>query len=159
MTTVARNHPCPCGSGKKYKLCCLGRQETARREAHQAALRDRIAARKAFGYQLITDDPLTNLSNRALDLIRAGKLDEAEQACRQLMQRYPEQIDGLQRTAMLLEARGDKAGAADHLRRALILAQSQDGFEPETFDWMQEQIARLEAAPPLSDAARPPSSS
>jgi uncharacterized protein YecA (UPF0149 family) len=23
--TVGRNDPCPCGSGKKYKNCCLGR--------------------------------------------------------------------------------------------------------------------------------------
>jgi hypothetical protein len=22
MTTVGRNEPCPCGSGKKYKYCC-----------------------------------------------------------------------------------------------------------------------------------------
>lgn len=25
---VGRNAPCPCGSGKKYKLCCEGKQET-----------------------------------------------------------------------------------------------------------------------------------
>jgi tetratricopeptide (TPR) repeat protein len=25
---VGRNDPCPCGSGKKYKKCCLGQQET-----------------------------------------------------------------------------------------------------------------------------------
>jgi hypothetical protein len=24
---VRRNQPCPCGSGKKYKRCCLGREE------------------------------------------------------------------------------------------------------------------------------------
>lgn len=24
-TTVARNAPCPCGSGKKHKNCCLGK--------------------------------------------------------------------------------------------------------------------------------------
>ncbi|HEX2251766.1 MAG TPA: SEC-C metal-binding domain-containing protein [Thermoanaerobaculia bacterium] len=23
MTTIARNDPCPCGSGEKYKKCCL----------------------------------------------------------------------------------------------------------------------------------------
>jgi len=23
---VGRNDPCPCGSGKKYKKCCLGRE-------------------------------------------------------------------------------------------------------------------------------------
>ena len=25
---VGRNDPCPCGSGKKYKACCLAKQET-----------------------------------------------------------------------------------------------------------------------------------
>ncbi len=25
QTTVGRNEPCPCGSGKKFKKCCLGR--------------------------------------------------------------------------------------------------------------------------------------
>ena len=25
MTKVGRNEPCPCGSGKKYKACCLGK--------------------------------------------------------------------------------------------------------------------------------------
>ena len=26
---VGRNEPCPCGSGKKYKKCCLGKSDTA----------------------------------------------------------------------------------------------------------------------------------
>jgi hypothetical protein len=25
MATVSRNDPCPCGSGQKYKRCCLGK--------------------------------------------------------------------------------------------------------------------------------------
>lgn len=28
--SVGRNDPCPCGSGKKFKRCCLGQQESAR---------------------------------------------------------------------------------------------------------------------------------
>ncbi|MGK5087249.1 SEC-C metal-binding domain-containing protein [Bdellovibrionota bacterium FG-2] len=28
MTTVGRNDPCPCGSGKKYKRCCLLKEST-----------------------------------------------------------------------------------------------------------------------------------
>ncbi len=24
VTVKGKNRPCPCGSGKKYKLCCLG---------------------------------------------------------------------------------------------------------------------------------------
>lgn len=39
---VGRNDPCPCGSGKKYKKCCLAKDEAAARQATQeraAALR------------------------------------------------------------------------------------------------------------------------
>lgn len=25
---VSRNEPCPCGSGQKYKRCCLGKEES-----------------------------------------------------------------------------------------------------------------------------------
>ena len=25
VSSISRNAPCPCGSGKKYKLCCLAR--------------------------------------------------------------------------------------------------------------------------------------
>ncbi len=33
MMNVGRNDPCPCGSGKKYKKCCLGKEtETVRHE-------------------------------------------------------------------------------------------------------------------------------
>jgi hypothetical protein len=35
LTTMAkpgRNDPCPCGSGNKYKKCCLAKEEAAERE-------------------------------------------------------------------------------------------------------------------------------
>ena len=31
--TPGRNDPCPCGSGRKYKQCCLAKDEAAAREA------------------------------------------------------------------------------------------------------------------------------
>ena len=31
MGAVGRNDPCPCGSGKKYKQCCLGKAPPAAR--------------------------------------------------------------------------------------------------------------------------------
>ena len=30
MPAIGRNEPCPCGSGKKYKKCCLAKDEAAR---------------------------------------------------------------------------------------------------------------------------------
>jgi len=35
MAKVGRNEPCPCGSGKKYKRCCLAKDEQEEREARQ----------------------------------------------------------------------------------------------------------------------------
>ena len=32
-----RNDPCPCGSGRKYKQCCLDKQQSAAREARAKA--------------------------------------------------------------------------------------------------------------------------
>jgi hypothetical protein len=29
---IGRNDPCPCGSGRKYKLCCLEKDEATERE-------------------------------------------------------------------------------------------------------------------------------
>ncbi len=30
---IGRNEPCPCGSGKKYKFCCMNKKETPAAEA------------------------------------------------------------------------------------------------------------------------------
>jgi SEC-C motif len=40
MKDVGRNDPCPCGSGKKFKKCCLGK-ESAAGAAFTAAERQR----------------------------------------------------------------------------------------------------------------------
>jgi tetratricopeptide (TPR) repeat protein len=33
LSKVGRNDPCPCGSGKKYKKCCMAKDEERSREA------------------------------------------------------------------------------------------------------------------------------
>ena len=35
MSKIGRNDPCPCGSGKKYKQCCLKAQEAQLTESQQ----------------------------------------------------------------------------------------------------------------------------
>jgi len=42
---VGRNAPCPCGSGKKYKKCCMAGDESARRTAGAPAAAHRIDTR------------------------------------------------------------------------------------------------------------------
>ena len=53
-------------------------------------------------------DELDDLSNSVVYLIKDGKLDEAEVACQKLLKQYPDQVDGLDRLAMVYEARGEQ---------------------------------------------------
>ena len=36
---IGRNDPCPCGSGRKYKVCCLVKDAKAESEASEIAER------------------------------------------------------------------------------------------------------------------------
>lgn len=50
---VGRNDPCPCGSGRKYKKCCLGLEQDKRRVARQHAAthaRDRELVEELMEY-------------------------------------------------------------------------------------------------------------
>jgi tetratricopeptide (TPR) repeat protein len=118
MAKIGRNDPCHCGSGLKYKRCCLPREETA---AARAVARAREAAPSGptTSEEIVwEDDGLDEASNRPIDLIDAGRLDEAEQAAHDLLQRYPQVHDGLERLAMVYAARGDRIRAAEYYRKA-----------------------------------------
>jgi hypothetical protein len=45
--SLGRNEPCHCGSGKKYKQCCLGKDEAAERAARAKAAEKAEKAEKA----------------------------------------------------------------------------------------------------------------
>ena len=117
MAKVGRNDPCPCGSGQKYKRCCLPREEAA--AAEHAAARAREVEPAAAPFEILSDDDgLDEASNVVIDLIDAGRLDEAEHAAQDLLERYPQAHDGLERLAMVAAARGDRARAAEYYRKA-----------------------------------------
>ncbi len=120
MTSLARNAPCPCGSGKKYKLCCLPKQQPA------------PARQPSTSRAPLDQDDLDQLSNAAVRLIHAGRLEEAEVAARDLMRRFPDDIDGLERLGHVYEARGDNAQAASHYRQAVALARRTTGLDEHT---------------------------
>jgi len=126
MAKTGRNDPCPCGSGKKYKLCCLHKDAaaaSAAAEAKQVAAAERT---KAFFHDLeeqLEDGELDEASNAVVDLVHAGKLDEAEAAANDLLVRFPEVYDGYDRLGMVAEARGDKKLAAAHYRKVIEFTQ------------------------------------
>ncbi len=167
MAKLERNACCPCGSGKKYKKCCLAKDEarateqalrqrdadvaTAREQAaFQARYRaaNKTAAPTVGSWDFFDDrlDGLDDLSNSVIDLIRERRYEDALKACRRLLDEYPEVVDGLDRHAAVYEAMGEFAQARDYYQRALDfthLPEQRDGFDEEGREWRREKITAL----------------
>ncbi len=99
---VGRNDPCPCGSGRKYKKCCLAHEESARGNA--PPLRE-------FEHQPQSKDPeLAHWKEEDRRLIRAGmaRIEAAPMDARKLIGKYwgRETLDGLRKEGL--------SGAAIH---------------------------------------------
>jgi tetratricopeptide (TPR) repeat protein len=163
MAKTGRNNPCPCGSGKKYKQCCLAKDEAAER----AMFVERAAAqtlggpgfefadlveRLAAAFPLDNDDELIEASNGVVDLIHAGKLDEAERAAHDLLERFPHVHDGYDRLGMVYEARGDNRKAAEYYRKVIAFARERpDLYDAEFEAVFQEMVDKLD--PPGAEQA------
>ena len=140
MANTGRNDPCPCGSGQKYKRCCLPREAAA---AHAAAL----AATATSSMVEADDDGLDNASNSVIDLIDAGRLDEAEQAAHALLANYPEVHDGLERLAMVYAARGDRPRAEEYYRKAADFVHAHaDDYGPEMESYFRRKVTEFESS-------------
>jgi len=162
MAKPGRNDSCSCGSGKKYKRCCLAKDQEAERTlaanaaAAAAPLRrlpdvaGEIAARLAAAYGVDdTEDELTTLSNAAVDLIHDGKLDEAETAARDLLERFPDVHDGWDRLGMVYQARGDHHKAADCYRKVIdFIRADPDSYDPDFEAVFHKLVDQLDPSTP-----------
>ncbi len=129
MSKIGRNDPCPCGSGKKFKKCCLNKKGIEKTP-------------KARLVPVYTD--IDRLSNSVVDLIKEKKLDEAEIACQKLIVEYPDQIDGILRWAEVYEARGDKKNAIKYYRKAANFAKTNEGFGQDSIKLYTDRAKRIE---------------
>jgi tetratricopeptide (TPR) repeat protein len=143
VTHVGRNDRCPCGSGKKYKKCCLPEQEKnariAMRAEQQRAL-EHTLLESVFERGPCADNEhvpqdmgvlppgvdgyaLDALSNGVLDLINQRRLDDALAGCKRLLVDYPDVPDGLEMSAMAHDVLGNHAVAADFWQKLLDFAE------------------------------------
>jgi len=131
MAKIGRNAPCPCGSGKKYKKCCL-MSKTGKEQKNGSSTKF-----------IPVYTQLDQLSNSVVDLIKQDRLDEAEAVSHKLLTDYPDQVDGLNRLAMVYEARGEKSRAADYYRKAADFAKSNPGFDKQMVKWFLTEARRI----------------
>ena len=154
-TKIGRNDPCHCGSGKKYKRCCLEDDQQNEREA-RTAFTAALAAEQADEDEYHEwSDRVDEESNAVVDLLEAGKIDEAEQAAHQLVANYPEVHDGYDRLGMVYEARKEPKKAADCYRKVVEMMKAHPADYDADFLAEFEQLVR-ELDPP-TPADTPPS--
>lgn len=92
------------------------------------------------------DDGLDDASNRVIDLIDAGHLDEAEQGAHELLEKYPDVHDGLERLAMVYAARGDRPRAAEYYRKAADFVHAHaDQYDPEMEIYLRRKVTEFES--------------
>ncbi len=97
-------------------------------------------------------DDLMTASNATVDLIHAGKLDEAEVVARDLTARFPDEHDGWERLGMVHEKRGQNREAADCYRRMLdVIGRRPDDYDPAMITDFTALIAKLD--PPAMPAS------
>ena len=162
MPKIERNAACPCGSGKKYKRCCLDKDQ----QVEHAAFAERAAkvtayeAKSKAKLKQFTADVFANGErseefrkwerleidyNNVLDLIAAGSMDQAEVVAAELLVRFPNLPEGHQCLGMVDEARGNHSQAAHHYRHALDIVRAHpDDFDPEFEVTLQTLIDRLD---------------
>jgi len=172
---IGRNQKCPCGSGKKYKRCCLRQdQRTRRREARlrESELQSEPVGRNALEQddeelssekkgllEALLEDlgqisveweedegDIDKLSNHALDLIDEGRFEEAEEVCRQLRDQYPNDADHLDRLARVREAQDRFREAADLYRQAEAFAREQPHYHADAVENFADCARRMEQA-------------
>ena len=168
MPKTGRNDPCPCGSGKKYKHCCLEKDRAAdladavgQRVELQAQKANQAAQRLDFQAELLEvqatlreAQALDAASNAVVDLVHAGRLDEAEQAARELLVSYPEVHDGYDRLGMVHEARGQFRQAADCYRKVIEFTRANpENYDAGLVDSFLELIVKLEASATKAERA------
>ena len=83
MSAVGRNDPCPCGSGKKYKKCCLPRDTAVLRRT-----REEEPAEKPFITELRPD--LDKAVDRLLQRLERGERKGLAAEFTTLLQTHPD---------------------------------------------------------------------
>jgi hypothetical protein len=146
MAKIGRNDPCPCGSGKKYKRCCLIAQ-SSNPEPPSTAMN---VAQPPESDDDICDcclDALNERADRALDLILDGHIGDAEAIAHDLMRDFPQEVEGIDLLSMVAEARGERERAAELLRRAIDIVRVHPHHDPETRVLMRQRLKELELQP------------
>ena len=103
---TGRNDPCPCHSGRKYKLCCQPQADA------QAASTRRV------------DTALSGFLQEAIEHHRAGRFPQAESLYRKILHAAPDHPDALHLLGLIAHQAGKIELAVELIGRAIRMSPS-----------------------------------
>jgi tetratricopeptide (TPR) repeat protein len=92
MTKQGRNDPCACGSGKKFKQCCVTKS-----------------------VQAVSSEALTQALRSAWLYFESQRFDQAKEICQKIIKAVPAQIDALHLLGLIALKDGDIEAAVSYL--------------------------------------------
>jgi tetratricopeptide (TPR) repeat protein/SAM-dependent methyltransferase len=104
MSKPGRNEPCSCGSGRKFKQCCISRGENS-----------------AANTREVRGVNVGLLVRQGLEGHQAGRLAEAERCYRQALEADPSNIDALHFLGVLAHQIKRHAQGAELIERSILL--------------------------------------
>ena len=123
MSKPGRNDPCPCGSGKKYKACCLTKVQTH--------VSDRVDT--------------TRLLQTAIGQHQSGQWQRAKAQYQHILQMDPRQADALHLLGLIEHQQGDSMRALAHIQQAIHQRPGEALFYFNLAN-MQQDLDQLDAA-------------
>lgn len=131
MAKPGRNSPCPCGSGKKYKVCCLAKDEDREREERAP---DR-AAEKALSWLLKHHGEQVHdaIENVYCAVLEDAQLDEIRELPAELFQMF--QINSLE--WILSEGETEPEDEEEPLRFMELVLDEGPEFDPSEIRYLE----------------------
>lgn len=144
--TISRNAPCICGSGKKYKKCCLHKEtQGLQNNTAEINIKDKEIKKNAskLRYPIFESD-IDSLSNSVVDLIKSKNYDKAKEVCKKLLEEFPDQVDGYERFAAVYEDEGNRLEAIKYYHKTIDFMRKTPGFDEDGINWYLEKVKKLE---------------
>ncbi|MDD5029504.1 MAG: tetratricopeptide repeat protein, partial [Rhodoferax sp.] len=127
MTKPARNDPCPCGSGKKYKACCLARDGGSSQLA------------------VSSEQRVATLLQQAIGLHQAGQLSQARALYQQILTLDSKQPDALHLLGLIEHQQGKSQAGLQHIQQAIEQRPADATFHFNLAN-MQQDLGQFDAA-------------
>lgn len=119
-----RNDPCPCGSGKKYKKCCMAKTQTGSAHARLAPAQSapvQSEGTRSRDFNTTNVTPPSEMMMRAVAMHQEGRFDDAEVIYRMLLRDNPNDSHALHYMGLIALQQGRFADAVSLIAKAISI--------------------------------------